>query len=146
MKRQLNFWSKMRGLPDKDLINTSLSIEDNKFTVRFGRPGSVEPIDQIEIELSDEEALQLKHAFELAGAQVFQDEMDERIYFANIARSKEELSRSQNLAICIAQAVICMIIGALIIKLSVILSLIISLTISILCGIFLRKNIYKESE
>lgn len=159
MKRQLNFWSKMRGLPDKDLIHTSLSVEGNKFVVRFGRPGSAEPIDQIEIDLSDEEALQLKHAFELAGAQVFHDEMDERIYLGNIARSRDISEHNQNIASCLFYSIIsffiCIIGCALLIKLpgypesfnpTLFIGLSISFLISILLGVFLRKTLYKDKQ
>lgn len=148
MKRQLNFWSKMYGLPDKDLINTSLSIEDNKFIVKFVRPGSIEPIDQIVIDLNNEEALQLKHAFELAGANVFQDEMDERIYFANIARQRDAAQQAEYLGVSVGWSILlyiaCMLFFALLLKIYVITSLCFSLPISIIFCIFFRR--YKVSK
>lgn len=149
MKRQLNFWTKMRGLPDKDLINISLSIEDKKFTITFRRPGSVKPIDQIVVDLSDDEAIEMKHTFELCGASVFETQMDENIYFANIARSRESVKYAENVGISVGWAtatyLICMVIFGTLTKVPIIFVFVISLFIAIMLGIFLKKNVYKET-
>ena len=150
MKRQLNFWSKPNTAPEKDLVNTSLSIEDNQFTIRFGKPGSVKPITQIVFVLDEDKSFDLRRAFELSGCKVFQDEMDERIYFANIAMQREQAKSSERFAVCMGWAVVffitCMMIGSLLMKLPILLVLFASLIVSLLVGFLTRKFYYNATE
>lgn len=148
MKRQLNFWSKPNSAPEKDLVNVSLSIEDNQFSVIFRKPGSAIPIRQTVIQVNDDESFDLRRAFELAGAAVFHDEMDERIYFANIARQRDTARQAEYLGVSVGWSVLlyiaCMLIFALLLKIYVITSLCFSLSISIIFCIFFRR--YKVSK
>lgn len=150
MKRQLNFWSKPNTAPEKDLVNTSLSIEDNQFTIRFGKPGSVKPITQIVFVLDEDKSFDLRRAFELSGCQVFQDEMDERLYFANIAMSRESAKQAEYLAISVGWSLlvwmVCTLVFVFLLKLYVITSFCLSLSISILFFIFFRKKFYNATE
>jgi hypothetical protein len=150
MKRQLNFWSKPNNASEKDLVNTSLSIEDNQFTIRFGKPGSVKPITQIVFFIDEDKSFDLRRAFELSGCKVFQDEMDERIYFANIAMQREHAKSVERFTVCVGWSVIfyivCMAIGMFLIKLSMILSLLLSIPLAILVGILIRNKFYNETE
>jgi hypothetical protein len=151
MKRQLNYWSKSFGLPESELVNVSLSIEDKQFTVVFRRPGSVKPITQVAIDInSDEEIFNLKYAFESSGCQIFQDEMDERIYFSKIVMQREEAKQAEKFVVCVGWSVIfyiiCMAIGAFLIKLPIILSLLLSIPLAILCGTLIRNKFYNETK
>lgn len=148
MKRQLNFWSKKFGVSDSELINVSLSIDNTQFTVVFRRPGSVKSITQVVVNVNSEESFNLKYAFESSGCQVFQDEMDERIYFANIARQRESAKRTANFAVLVGWSVmlyiICMLTGFYLLNLSILLTLCFSFLISILFGWLFKKKIFKE--
>lgn len=150
MKRQLNFWSKPIGAPETDLVNTSLSIKDDQFTVVFRKPGHVKPISYIVFNLNEEESFDLRKAFELSGCRVFQDEMDERIYFANIAMQREHAKSTERFAITIGWSVLfyiaCMFISAVLLKIYVITSLCLSLSAAIIFCIFLRKKFYNETK
>ena len=148
MKRQLNFWSKPNTAPEKDLVNVSLSIEENQFSVIFRKPGSAVTIRKTVITVDDNESFDLRRAFELAGAQIFQDEMDERIYFANIARIRESAQQAEKLAILVCSSLlvwmVCLLIFVLLLKLYIITSICLSLLISIIFCIFFRR--YKASK
>ena len=148
MKRQLNFWSKPNSAPEEDLVNISLSIEENQFSVIFRKPGTVTPIRKTVITVNDDESFDLRRAFELAGAQVFQDEMDERIYFSNIARSRESAKQAQLLGVAIGWAtiiyIICMMVGVFLFKMHIILTLVFSLAIAISSIILIKRKFSKE--
>lgn len=150
MKRQLNYWSKPNKAPETELVNVSLSVEDNNFTIRFGRPGSIQPITQIVFDLDDQKSFDLRKAFDLSGAAVFQDEMDERIYFSNIARSREEATKAQNFAIVIGWSVliyiVCMFTFTVLFKLYVISSLCFSLSAAIIFCILFSKKVMNKAE
>lgn len=151
MKRQLNFWANKRGYSKDELVNVSLSIEDNKrFTAIFRRPGSAKPIAQVVSDINIEDVYNLTYAFESSGCLTFHDEMDERIYFGNIARQKEDVKRAENLGVCTSWStilyIVLMIVGVYFCKLSVPLTLCLSTFISISFCFWLKKNIYNETK
>lgn len=84
MKKRIDFLCNDKN--KKKPINIMLSVTDDEFVVDFRHPGSSEPITNVLISLGKEESQELKSTLVACGALSFEDEMDERIHFANVAR------------------------------------------------------------